>query len=73
VPAIRPTVDLRLRRYRPLHVRYALFRRTDGGARRYVLERGFDMADPKDGKARADTFVLEFRDVPPELRGLLGV
>lgn len=65
-------VDLRERRFTPLHMRFAHFRLTDG-ERLYVFERGLDIADPRSGTARADGYVLEFHPIPPELRRVLGV
>lgn len=60
-------VDLRERRFHPLHMRYARFRLTDG-ERLYVFERGLDIADPRSGTARGDSYVLEFDRVPSEFR-----
>ena len=36
-----------------------------------MFERGLDMKDPRTGKSRGDSYVLEFNDVPAALKGIL--
>jgi hypothetical protein len=62
-------LDLRLEGPRSrLHMRYLKVSLVEGGERFYVLERGLDIEDERTGTVRADTFVLEFAEVPAELR-----
>jgi hypothetical protein len=68
-----PKVEYRYRKYHPLHMRYALFELEGSKQLLYILERGLDIEDPRTGMARADTFVLEFPDIPASFRALLGI
>lgn len=68
-----PQVDYRSKKYAPLHMRYAYFAFERGGEKLYMFERGLDMEDPKTGKSRGDSYVLEFHEVPPSLKGILGL
>ena len=36
-----------------------------------MFERGLDMEDPRTGRSRGDSYVLEFKDVPQALKGIL--
>ena len=56
---LEPNVEYKYWKYAPLHMRYAYFA-LDGRELLYIFERGLDMADPKAGTARADSYVLEF-------------
>jgi hypothetical protein len=70
-----PVFDLQLqlchRRHHPLHMRFTVFTADGGEQRTYVLERGLDLVDGATGRARGDSFVLEFAGLPEELRSLL--
>jgi hypothetical protein len=66
VSGAKPEIKFRSSKYDPLHMRYAYFQLEDG-ERLYVLERGLDVADPRSGKARDDSYILEFRTVPDGL------
>jgi hypothetical protein len=68
---VEPKVDYRSKKYAPLHMRYMYFGLEGGGERLYIFERGLDMEDPRTGKSRGDSFVLEFNEVPQTLRGIL--
>ena len=72
VLAIKPHLDRRYWKYNPLHMRYALFELDKGRQVLYILERGLDMEDPRTGKARGDTYVLEFSEVPRSFQTFLG-
>jgi hypothetical protein len=65
--------ELRLQHWKagPLHMRYAYFVLERGEQLLYILERGLDMESPQTGTARADSYVLEFRNIPIELRTML--
>jgi hypothetical protein len=73
--ALFPMFDLRLelchRRSRPLHMRFVVFIGEDGSERSYLLERGLDLADPRTGRARGDSWVLEMDGVAEQFRSLL--
>jgi DEAD/DEAH box helicase/Domain of unknown function (DUF1998)/Helicase conserved C-terminal domain len=69
---IKPDIDRRYWKYSPLHMRYALFELDQDRKVLYILERGLDMEDPRTGKARGDTYVLEFPEVPRSFQPLLG-
>jgi hypothetical protein len=71
VSTLAPQIDRRYWKYSPLHMRYALFQTEGGRNILYVLERGLDMEDPRTGKARGDTYVLEFPEVPRSFQPLL--
>ncbi len=71
VPEAQPDLQLRHPRYAPLHMRFAHFRLADG-ERLYVFERGLDIADPRSGTARGDSYALEFDPVPLEFKAVLG-
>jgi hypothetical protein len=68
---LEPKVDYRSKKYAPLHMRYAFFALDGGEERLFVFERGLDMEDPRTGKARGDSYVLEFETVPTALKGIL--
>jgi superfamily II DNA or RNA helicase len=68
-----PNVEYRYRKYHPLHMRYALFKLEGDEKLLYIFERGLDIEDPRTGMARADTFVLEFPEIPTSFRALLGI
>lgn len=68
---LEPKVDYRSKKYAPLHMRYAYFALDRGGERLYIFERGLDMEDPRTGKSRGDSYVLEFKEVPPALKSIL--
>ncbi|MDB5308650.1 MAG: box helicase [Gemmataceae bacterium] len=70
VPAVKPDIKFHSPKYDPLHMRYAYFQLEDG-ERLYVLERGLDVADQRSGKARDDSYILEFATVPDGLTGVL--
>jgi hypothetical protein len=69
-PAIKPEIRFHSPKYDPLHMRYAYFKLADG-ERLFVLERGLDVADQRSGKARDDSYVLEFNTVPEGLSEVL--
>jgi hypothetical protein len=73
VKVLDPNVEYRYRKYRPLHMRYALFELERGQKALYIFERGLDMEDPRSMTARADTYVLEFPEAPSSFRTLLGI
>jgi hypothetical protein len=54
-------------------MRYVLFELEDDKKLLYILERGLDIEDPRTGMARADTYVLEFPEIPARFGPLLGV
>lgn len=70
-PILSPDLRFQHKRYNPLHMRFAFFALGDGRELLYILERGLDLRDPKTGKARGSSYVIEFREIPPELRDLL--
>ena len=70
VGSVKPDVKYHSAKYDPLHMRYAYFQ-LDDGERLFVLERGLDIADQKSGKARDDSYILEFTSVPEGLAGVL--
>jgi hypothetical protein len=70
IPGAKPEIKFRSSKYDPLHMRYAYFQ-LEGGERLYVLERGLDVADPRGGKARDDSYILEFATVPDTLADVL--
>ena len=72
-PALRPSCELIRRRPRPIHMRYIVFTHEGGRQELYVLERGLDIENPRDGKAREDSYVLEFPSLPEEFAPLLGL
>lgn len=65
-------VDLHHPFHGHLHMRYARFDLSGGGERLFIFERGLDMANPRDGMARGDSYVLEFARVPKELATLIS-
>jgi hypothetical protein len=73
VGVLTPKVEYRYRKYHPLHMRYALFELEGDEKLLYIFERGLDIEDPRTGMARADTFVLEFPEIPASFRALLGI
>ena len=73
ISTVKPSVEFRYWKHSPLHMRFIHFVLDGGDARLYILERGLDIEDPRSGKARADTFVLEFQDIPEALAGILGL
>jgi hypothetical protein len=73
VAVLSAKVEYRYRKYHPLHMRYALFELQGEEKLLYIFERGLDIEDPRTGLARADTFVLEFPEVPTSFRALLGI
>jgi hypothetical protein len=70
-PALAPEFDIRRRTSRPLHMRYVFFTLGGGAKLLYIMERGLDMEDPRTHKARGDSYVLEFAELPVELNILL--
>jgi hypothetical protein len=54
-------------------MRFIVLTLADGRRLLYLLERGLDIEDPKGGKAREDSYILEFRDIPAEIAPLLGL
>ncbi len=70
LPNVLPQVLLRSPKYQPIHMRYAYFKFQCGEERLYLMERGLDIAEPKTRLARNDSYILEFRDIPAELRRL---
>ena len=66
-------VEYRYRKYAPLHMRYAHFILDGTSERLFMFERGLDMEDMRTGKARGETYVLEFRQVPESLKGILAL
>jgi hypothetical protein len=70
---LEPKIDYCYRKYAPLHMRYAYFSLDGNSERLYMFERGLDMEDPKTGSARAESYVLEFREVPQSLKGVLAL
>jgi hypothetical protein len=70
MPALTPDVKYHHSKYDPLHMRYAYFELADG-ERLYVFERGLDIADLRSGKARDDSYILEFENVPAGLAPVL--
>jgi hypothetical protein len=70
VPSVKPEIKFHSSKYDPLHMRYTYFRLNDG-ERLFVLERGFDVADQRSGKARDDSYILEFATVPDGLAEVL--
>jgi hypothetical protein len=66
-----PKVDYRSKKYAPLHMRYAYFGLDGDGERLFIFERGLDMEDPRTGKTRGSSYVLEFNNVPQALKGIL--
>ncbi len=72
-PSLRPSCELVRRRPRPIHMRFIVFTREEGRRELYVLERGLDIEDPRDGTAREDSYVLEFPSIPEEFKSLIGM
>ena len=72
-PVLAPDFHLVRRWPRPLHMRFIVLTLADGRRLLYLLERGLDIEDPKGGKARLDSYILEFQDVPAEIAPLLGL
>ncbi len=72
VPALKPDLKFHYPKYNPLHMRYAYFQ-LEEGERLYVLERGLDVADQRSGKARDDSYILEFASVPEGLGPVLKI
>jgi hypothetical protein len=72
-PSLAPDFQLVRRWPRPLHMRFIVLTLADGRRLLYLLERGLDIEDPKGGKARQDSYILEFRDIPAEIAPLLGL
>lgn len=70
VPALRADIKFHFPKYDPIHMRFAYFQ-LDIGERLYVLERGLDVADQKTGKARDQSYILEFNAVPDGLESVL--
>jgi hypothetical protein len=68
---LEPKVEYRSKKYAPLHMRYAYFALGGDGERLFLFERGLDMEDPRTGKSRGDSYVLEFKNIPPTLKGIL--
>jgi hypothetical protein len=68
---LEPKVEYQSKKYAPLHMRYAHFVLDGGGERLFMFERGLDMEDPRTGKSRGDSYVLEFNNVPQNLKGIL--
>ena len=54
-------------------MRFIVFTFEGGRLALYILERGLDIEDPKTGRARNETYILEFAGVPAELASLLGL
>jgi hypothetical protein len=72
-PALVPNILLQRRRLHALHMRFIVFTIEGGRRNLYILERGLDIEDPKTGRARGETYILEFAGVPIELAPLLGL
>jgi hypothetical protein len=68
---LEPKVDYRSKKYAPLHMRYAYFALDSDSERLFIFERGLDMEDPKTGKSRGSSYVLEFKTVPQAFKGIL--
>jgi hypothetical protein len=72
-PALAPNILLQRKRHHALHMRFIVFAFVDGKRTLYILERGLDIEDPKSGRARNESYILEFPDVPADLVPLLGL
>lgn len=72
-PQLHLSLQRRHPKYSPIHMRYVYFILEGGATRLFALERGLDIADPRTGTARDDTYVLEFADVPPELAAVMNL
>ncbi|MBL8821327.1 MAG: DEAD/DEAH box helicase [Planctomycetia bacterium] len=72
VPSVTGNVDILSAYYSPIHMRYAYFSVTNG-ENLYVLERGLDIIDPISKAARSNSYILEFDNIPRELRSILLV
>ena len=69
---LNPTLEIRHPFHGRVHMRYVRLGLSGGGERLFIFERGLDMADPKDGKSRGDSFVLEFSSIPNGIASLIG-
>jgi hypothetical protein len=72
-PTLAPNILLQRKRHHALHMRFIVFAFVDGNRTLYILERGLDIEDPKSGRARNQSYILEFPDVPDDLAPLLGL
>jgi hypothetical protein len=71
-PTLAPNILLQ-KRLHALHMRFIVFAFVDGNRTLYILERGLDIEDPKSGRARNQSYILEFPGVPDDLAPLLGL
>jgi hypothetical protein len=70
-PMFDSKLDLRSPR-ESMHLRFLLAKCGSGADTLYLFERGLDLTDPRTGQCRADTVVVEFSPVAPELLALTG-
>ncbi len=69
--ALDSEIKFQHRRYSPLHMCYAYFTLDEANRALFCFERGLDMKDETTGKARGDSYILEFSPVPVDLVTLL--